>query len=92
MLDETALDAIAGALAEAQVERVVSSVRQVRARHADISRAVVTGLGDFIAAEAAGRAGLAVVRLSEHVGEAARNAPAVAVAWLLAEQELGRPW
>jgi probable H4MPT-linked C1 transfer pathway protein len=91
MLDETALDAIAGALAEAQVDRVASSVRRVRARHPDIGHAVVTGLGDFIAADAAGRAGLVVIRLSEYVGEAARNAPAVAVAWLLAEQEASRP-
>jgi probable H4MPT-linked C1 transfer pathway protein len=91
MLDEIAVDAIARALAEAQVERVASSVRQVRARHPDIDRAVVTGLGDFIAADAARRAGLTVIKLSEHVGQAARNAPAVAVAWLLAEQESGRP-
>jgi probable H4MPT-linked C1 transfer pathway protein len=91
LLDQTAVEAIARALAEAQVERVTSSVSRVRARHPEIGSAVVTGLGDFIAAEAASRAGLGGIKFSEYVGEAARNAPAVAVAWLLAEQESGRP-
>jgi len=86
MLDQAAVDGIAAALAEAQLERVTSALRQVWARHSGAECAVVTGLGDFIAAEAARRTGLRVVALSEYLGEAARNAPAVAVAWLLAEQ------
>ena len=44
---------------------------------------MVTGLGDFIAAEAAGAVRLRIVRLSDRLGEAARAAPAAAVAWLL---------
>jgi uncharacterized hydantoinase/oxoprolinase family protein len=43
----------------------------------------VTGLGDFIAGEAARAAGLAVLPLAETMGEAARTAPAAAVAYLL---------
>jgi (4-(4-[2-(gamma-L-glutamylamino)ethyl]phenoxymethyl)furan-2-yl)methanamine synthase len=91
MLDEGAVNGIAQALAEAQLERVVSALRQVRGRHTRVECAVVTGLGDFIAAEAACRAGLEVVPLSDHVGDVARHAPAVAVAWLLAEELMGRP-
>ena len=50
----------------------------------------MTGLGDFIAASAASQAGLAVTRLAERLGDAAaRTAPAVAVALLLAEK-IGR--
>lgn len=90
MLDQAGVDGIAAALAEAQLERVASALRQVRARQAGVDCAVVTGLGDFIAAEAARRTGLRVVALSEYVGEAARNAPAVAVAWLLAEELMGK--
>ena len=85
MLDEPAIDAIADALAEAQVQTVARAVARVRRRHPEVETAVVTGLGDWIAAEAAGRAGLPVVRLSERLGHAARTAPAAAVAWLLAE-------
>jgi probable H4MPT-linked C1 transfer pathway protein len=90
MLDQAAVDGIAAALAEAQLARVVSALGQVRARQAGLDCAVVTGLGDFIAVEAAGRTGLRVIALAEFVGDAARNAPAVAVAWLLAEN-LMRP-
>jgi uncharacterized hydantoinase/oxoprolinase family protein len=43
------------------------------------------GLGDFIAAEAARRHGLDVSHLADRIGDAARTAPATAVAWLLAE-------
>jgi uncharacterized hydantoinase/oxoprolinase family protein len=47
---------------------------------------VVTGLGDFIAVEAARRAGLEIVALADRLGTAARTAPAAAVAWLLADE------
>jgi uncharacterized hydantoinase/oxoprolinase family protein len=46
--------------------------------------AVVTGLGDFLAAEAARRAAFRVAHLSAHLGHAARHAPAAATALLLA--------
>jgi (4-(4-[2-(gamma-L-glutamylamino)ethyl]phenoxymethyl)furan-2-yl)methanamine synthase len=85
MLDETAVGTIAGALADAQAERVAAALGRVRARHPALTTAVVTGLGDFIAAEAARRTGLAVQPLADRIGDAARIAPAAAVAWLLAE-------
>ena len=54
-------------------------------RHPHLARAVVTGLGDFIAAEAARQAGLRWCISPTGLGHAARTAPAAAVAWLLAE-------
>jgi len=87
MLDEAAIDAIARALAEAQVELVADGIRQVRAGFPAAATAVVTGLGDFIAAEAARRAKLEVVALADRLGAAARTAPAAAVAWLLADEQ-----
>jgi probable H4MPT-linked C1 transfer pathway protein len=86
MLDERAIDRIAHALAEAQLELVAAGVRRVRADFPDATIAVVTGLGDFIAAEAARRAGLAVTPLAERLGTAARTAPAAAAAWLLSDE------
>ena len=84
MLDDSAIDGIAAALSEAQIGRIASGLARVRARWPSIDRAVVAGLGDFIAAEAADRAGLEVVALSDRLGIATRTAPAAAVAWLLA--------
>lgn len=81
-LDDHAIDAIADALWQAQITRIAEAVERVRARHPRLGRAVVTGLGEFLAAEAARRAGLAVVALSDSLGPAARHAPAVAVALL----------
>lgn len=93
MLDEAAISAIADALREAQIDRIANAVTRIVRRHPSLEHgpAVVTGLGDFLAAEAAGRAGLQVTRLSERWGRAARHAPAAAVALLLAvrlEQEI----
>lgn len=85
MLDEDAIGSIARWLAEAQLESVMTGMRRVLARHPRLRAAVVTGLGDFIAAEAARRMGLELVPLAERLGDAARTAPAAAVAWLLAE-------
>jgi (4-(4-[2-(gamma-L-glutamylamino)ethyl]phenoxymethyl)furan-2-yl)methanamine synthase len=85
MLDEAAIDGIARALVEAQLERVTAGVRRVRARCPDARTAVVAGLGEFIATATARRAGLEVTRLADRLGAAARTAPAAAVAWLLAE-------
>jgi hypothetical protein len=87
MLDDAAIDAIARALTEAQVELVADGIRRVRMGFPAAATAVVTGLGDFIAAEAARRAGLGVVALAERLGAAARTAPAAAVAWLLADEQ-----
>jgi hypothetical protein len=86
MVDAAAIDGIAAALAEAQVRRILAGIEAVRGRWPSISRAVVTGLGAFIATEAAERAGLAVVQLSARLGDASVTAPAAAVAWLLASR------
>jgi len=86
MLDEAAISAIADSLWEAQVDRIANAIVRILRRHASLERcpAVVTGLGDFLAAEAAGRAGLQISHLSERWGRAARHAAAAAVALLLA--------
>jgi probable H4MPT-linked C1 transfer pathway protein len=85
LVDAAALDRIADAVAEAQVERTAAAIARVRARHPEIGTAVVTGAGDFIAAAAAERAGLAVRWLADELGpDAAVAAPAAAVALLLA--------
>jgi probable H4MPT-linked C1 transfer pathway protein len=83
MLDECDIDAIATALASAQVRSLVESLQRIRQRYPEITRAVVTGLGDFIAVEAARTAGLDVTPLAKWLGPASRTAPAAAVAWLL---------
>lgn len=84
MLDDARVSAIADAIAEAQIARVAGAIRRVCARHASLGTAVVTGLGAFIAKTAACRAGLSVASLADHLGaEAARYAPAAAVALLL---------
>lgn len=89
MLDDSAIDAIAAALAGAQVRTLAEALGSLRRRKPEITTAVVTGLGDFIAAEAARAAGLAVLPLADKMGDAARIAPAAAVAWLL-RQSLDR--
>jgi (4-(4-[2-(gamma-L-glutamylamino)ethyl]phenoxymethyl)furan-2-yl)methanamine synthase len=91
MLDEPAIDGIARALAEAQVALVAEALERVRRRWPAVTTAVVTGLGEFIAAEAAVRVGLRVVPLAERLGDAARTAPAVAVAWLLSDELAALP-
>jgi hypothetical protein len=83
MLDDPALDAIARALADAQVRAVVEALARILERWPAITSAVVAGLGDFIAVEAAEAVGLEVVRLADRLGQSARTAPAAAVAWLL---------
>jgi len=84
MLDDAAVSAIAGALADAQVARIADAIRRVVARHPGLTTAVVTGLGAFIASAAAGLAGLRVVLLADELGaDGAKFAPAAAVALLL---------
>jgi probable H4MPT-linked C1 transfer pathway protein len=93
MLDDTAITAIASAVAEAQLENIGAAVRQVVARHPAITTAVVSGLGAFVGARAAAAAGLRVTSLSEHLGASgSRSAPATAVGLLLEQQlRLGAP-
>jgi hypothetical protein len=86
MLSDDDISAIADSLAEAQIARIAAGVAAVRRRHPELPRAVVTGLGAFLAARAAERAGLPVTSLADTLGsEAARTAPAAAVALLLEE-------
>jgi probable H4MPT-linked C1 transfer pathway protein len=82
MLSESDIDAIAMALANAQARSLVEPLQRIRQRFPQITTAVVTGLGDFIAAEAACTAGLSILPLAEQLGFAARTAPAASVAWL----------
>jgi len=82
MLDDDGVNAIADALWDAQATRIREAVVRARARQPALRHAVVTGLGAFLAAEAARRAGLEVIHLSDRLGPAARHAPAAAVALL----------
>jgi (4-(4-[2-(gamma-L-glutamylamino)ethyl]phenoxymethyl)furan-2-yl)methanamine synthase len=91
MLSDGDVDAIALALADAQVTSLVEAIHRLIARHPTITAAVVTGLGDFIADKAAQQCGLSVARLADRLGEAvALVVPAVAVATLL-KQALAGP-
>ena len=83
ILDDQAIDRIARALARAQVNTVAAALGRMLARWPSIRLAVVTGLGDFIATEAAASLGLEIEPLSDRLGPSARMAPAAAVAWLL---------
>ncbi len=87
LIDEAGISRIADAVADAQVDAVAVAIERVSRRHPSIRIAVVTGLGEFIAVDAAGRAGLEVVSLSNEIGaDASRYAPAAAVALLLSRQ------
>ena len=86
MLEDEEVSAIADSIADAQVDQIAGALRSVLMRHPGVATAVVTGRGAFLAAAAAGRAGLEVAPLSSRLGaDGARSAPAVAVA-LLGEQ------
>lgn len=80
------ISAIADAVAAAQEAQVRHAIGAVRRRWPALKLAVVTGLGDWLAAAAAQRAGFSIAKLGDTFGDAARVAPAVAVALLLAEQ------
>jgi (4-(4-[2-(gamma-L-glutamylamino)ethyl]phenoxymethyl)furan-2-yl)methanamine synthase len=83
MLDEDTIDRIAQAVAQAQLGRITAALREVRSRFLTLDTAVVTGLGEFIAAEAARDVGLRVIRLGDTVDGAGQTAAATAVACLL---------
>jgi len=87
MLGPDEITAIAESVAEAQVRQIVSGIRQIRRRlgPAAPSIAVLAGQGAFLARAAAEEVGLAIAPLDPRLGpSAARSAPAVAVATLLA--------
>jgi (4-(4-[2-(gamma-L-glutamylamino)ethyl]phenoxymethyl)furan-2-yl)methanamine synthase len=88
LVDESAITHIADSIAAQQVATIAAAIRRVRSRHPSLRTAVVTGLGHFIAGEAALSASLDVVPLADDIGEdAARYAPAAAVALLFADSE-----
>src|SRR5438093_8079708 len=74
MLDDAAIGAIADALCDAQVTRIAEAVTRVCRRHAALALAVVTGLGDFLAREAARPATLTDTHRSASLCPAARPA------------------
>jgi probable H4MPT-linked C1 transfer pathway protein len=83
LLDESGITRIAESVAAEQVSTIAAAIRRVRSRHPSVQTAVVTGLGEFIARDAARAAGLDVVSLAGDLGvDAARYAPAAAVALL----------
>ena len=88
MLDEGAVTGIATAIAEAQVTRLATAIRRMRAALTADAPAVVTGRGAFIAAAAAHRAGLRSDVLPLGDDAAAQCVPAAAAAWLF-EQHAG---
>jgi probable H4MPT-linked C1 transfer pathway protein len=91
LLGAAAVSAIADALAAAQVARVAAAIGAVRARHPSLRTAVVAGLGAFVGAAAARAAGLDAVLLADALGgDAARAAPAAAVALLYHAQLVAR--
>jgi probable H4MPT-linked C1 transfer pathway protein len=99
-LGESDITAIADHVARVQVRQIARGIRQVMRRlrrqcPAWPGVAVLAGAGSFVARAAAQEAGLAAHDLAFHVGaEAARSAPAAAVAYLLWNSEsaiAGRP-
>src|SRR2546429_1168053 len=91
LLDEAAIDAIARSLAHAQIGRVSAAPEPRAPPPPGAPGAALSGLGAFIAAAAARRAGLRVTDLAERLGPAARHAPAAAVALLLDAQLAPHP-
>ncbi|MGH9236401.1 MAG: hydantoinase/oxoprolinase family protein [Vicinamibacterales bacterium] len=89
LVGDSARTHIAHAIAAQQVAAIAAAIRRVRSRHPSLRTAVVTGLGHFIASAAARSASLDVVSLADDIGEdAARYAPAAAVALLCADSQI----
>jgi probable H4MPT-linked C1 transfer pathway protein len=87
-LGDAGITRIAREIVGAQRRQIAAALRQVVRSLGALAprRAVVAGSGERLAAEAARAAGLRPERLAELWGEdAARAAPAAAVAWLIAE-------
>ena len=84
MLAPAAIEAIAAAVADAQVRSIAAALAQVAPRVGPSPPVVATGQGAFLAYQAAARCGLASSDLSAWLGvDVGTAAPAVAVAWLL---------
>ena len=82
MLDDHTINRMAEALAQAQRDLLLAALGELRARFPLVSTAVVTGLGEFIATEAARAAGLHVISLGDKMTGAGQTAAATAVAFL----------
>ena len=86
LLDESDISRIAESVAAEQIATIAAALSRVRSHHPSLQCAVVTGLGEFIARDAAQAAGFDVISLAGEIGDgAARYAPAAAVAMLCAE-------
>jgi len=86
LLDAADITRMADAVAAEQIKTIAVAIQRVRSRHASVRTAVITGLGEFLARDAAKAAGLDVMSLADNLGvDAARYAPAVAVALLCAD-------
>jgi probable H4MPT-linked C1 transfer pathway protein len=86
MLAPDEIVAMARAVAAAQVEQVAAALRRVASRLPGTVDVVVTGLGAFLGERAAASCGWASRELSSVLTvDVGLAAPAVAVAWLLAE-------
>jgi probable H4MPT-linked C1 transfer pathway protein len=86
-----AVHLFAKALAEAQVARIAAAIGRVRSRRPAIQRAVVAGLGAFVAARAARAAGLELDESADgRHSMASQCAPAAAVGILLERSLHGR--
>ncbi|MCU0620654.1 MAG: hypothetical protein MUC69_04030 [Gemmatimonadales bacterium] len=83
MVTDADLDRIALAVDAAQQAQLTEALGAVRARHPGLSRALVTGIGDAIAARAARASGWSATPLREAWGNAADVAPAAAAGLLL---------
>lgn len=84
MISDDGITAIARRVADAQVAAIAAAIGQVKARHPQLDRTVVLGLGAPISTEAARAAGLTPTILGPAWSAASsRAAPAVAVARLL---------
>ena len=83
LLGSDEITRIADAVAAEQITTITAAIQRVRSRHPGVQTAVVAGVGEFIARDAANAAGLDVVPLADDLGaDAARYVPAAAVALL----------
>jgi probable H4MPT-linked C1 transfer pathway protein len=83
MLGDRDIELMALEIAGAQIKTILNALERVRQRQPTISTAVITGMGEFIATEAARSAGLSVASLAGELGGESQSAPAAAVASLL---------
>ena len=87
MLTRAEIEAIAAAVAEAQVREIAAALSRAAADIAPSAPVIATGQGAFLAHRAAAACGLPARDLSALLGvDVGSAAPAVAVAWLLLDR------